>query len=118
MKFWLKDFASFAWEWARYSDTEYKKCTKNLSRAMLLFEQRLLEMCLDDIRAKKIKDEQTIIWTVKYFSQEIIREAIEESGNFKNNQIKWISNRFYVEQYDMLNNICNKILSTITNHYV
>jgi hypothetical protein len=85
---------------------------------MLLFEQRLLEMCLDDIRAKKIKDEQTIIWAVKYFSQEIIREAIDESGNFKNNQIKWISNRFYVEQYDMLNNICNKVLSTIINHHV
>lgn len=84
---------------------------------MLLFEQRLLEMCLDDIRAKKLKDELTIIGTVKYFSQEIIREAIDESGNFKNNQIKGVSNRFYVENYDMLNDICNKVLSIILTKY-
>lgn len=118
MKFWLKNFEAFNAEWARYSDTEYKKCTKELSRMMLLFEKRLLESCLTDIRNKKIKDESTIIDTVKYFSQEIIRETINWCWKFKNNQIKWISNRFYCEHYDLLNSICNRTLSTILINYV
>lgn len=58
-----------------------------------------------------ITDDQTIVGTIKYWSQEIFREAITEAKELNGNQIKGVTNRFYSDNYDLVNSICNKVLS-------
>ena len=115
MKFWLKNPELFFKEWGRYNDTLYKQCLPDIIRLMIHFELRLIELVNTDIRNKKITDDDTIVWTIKFFSQELFRETISEWRDLKNNQLKWITNRFYSDNYDLINSICNKVLSLTTN---
>ena len=114
MKFWVKNIEQFKKDRGKYNNTLFMKCMPHMVRTMAHFEPRLYELVMTDIRKMRLTDEETIIGTIKYWSQQLLREAITEYWVYSKNQVKWVTNRFYLEQHELINNICNRVLLSTT----
>lgn len=110
--FWITNLEKLQQEWGNYKPELYKRVEMNLLK---LLSWNMSTLIFEHVKWEKITGDENIKKSIKYWCSQLIRDNITETvGRLKNNEIKWLNNRFYLSNYEILNNICEKVFYQLT----